>query len=255
MYDRPLDGAVALVTGASSGIGAATARRLAREGAAVALVARRRNRLDQVASDIAKLGGEAVALEADLTEPERADDLVQDTLERFGRLDILVNNAGIMLLNSALHTTVEEWDRMISLNVAALLHVTHAAIPHLIYAASTSPRQVADLVNISSTAGRVARPGSSVYGLTKFGLNAFTESLRQELLSERVRVSVVEPGIVDTEPVNHLSDATRDATRQPIDGIEALRPEDIADAISYIVTRERRVAVNEMLVRAGDQTR
>ncbi|MEV4180642.1 SDR family NAD(P)-dependent oxidoreductase [Streptosporangium canum] len=254
MCDRPLDGAVALVTGASSGIGAATARRLAREGAAVALVARRRNRLDQVASDIAKLGGEAAALEADITEPERADDMVQDTLERFGRLDILVNNAGIMLLNSALHTTVEEWDRMISLNVAALLHLTHAAIPHLIYAASTSPRQVADLVNVGSTAGRTARPGSSVYGLTKFGLNAFTESLRQELLSERVRVSVVEPGTVDTELVNHLSDTTRDAARRQIDGIEALRPEDIADAISYIVTRERRVAVNEIVVRAGDQT-
>lgn len=254
MYDRPLDGAVALVTGASSGIGAATACRLAREGAAVVLVARRRNRLDQVASGIAKLGGEAVALEADITQPERADDMVQDTLDRFGRLDILVNNAGIMLLNSALHTTIEEWDRMISLNVAALLHVTHAAIPHLIYAASTSPRQVADLVNVSSTAARVARPGSSVYGMTKFGLNAFAESLRQELLSERVRVSVVEPGTVDTEPVNHLSDTTRDAARRQIDGIEALRPEDIADAISYIVTRERRVAINEMLVRAGDQT-
>ncbi|MGW0198014.1 SDR family NAD(P)-dependent oxidoreductase [Nonomuraea sp. NPDC003201] len=254
MYDRPLDGAVALVTGASSGIGAATARRLAREGAAVALVARRRNRLDQVASDIAKLGGEAVALEADITEPERADDMVQDTLDRFGRLDILVNNAGIMLLNSALHTTIEEWDRMVSLNVAALLHITHAAIPHLIYAASTSPRQVADLVNVSSTAGRVARPGSSVYGLTKFGLNAFTESLRQELLREHVRVSVVEPGTVDTELVNHLSDTTRDDARRQISAIEALRPEDIADAISYIVTRERRVAVNEMLVRAGDQT-
>ncbi|MEV0385487.1 SDR family NAD(P)-dependent oxidoreductase [Nonomuraea sp. NPDC050643] len=254
MYDQPLDGAVALVTGASSGIGAATARRLAREGAAVALAARRRDRLDQVVSDIAKLGGAAVALEADITDPARADAMVQDTLDRFGRLDILVNNAGIMLLNSALHTTIEEWDRMVSLNVAALLHVTHAAVPHLIYAASTSPRQVADLVNVSSTAGRVARPGSSVYNLTKFGMNAFAESLRQELLGERVRVSVVEPGTVDTELVDHLSDTTRDAARRQIDGIEALRPEDIADAIAYIVTRERRVAVNEMLVRAGDQT-
>ncbi|SEH01818.1 NADP-dependent 3-hydroxy acid dehydrogenase YdfG [Nonomuraea solani] len=228
MYDRPLDGTVALVTGAGGGIGAATARLLAREGAAVALAARRRDRLDQVASEIAKAGGEAVALAADITEPGRADDLVQDTLDRFGRLDILVNGAGIMLLNSALHTTVEEWDRMISLNVAALLHVTHAAVPHLIYAASTSPRQVADLVNVGSTAGRVARPGSSVYGLTRSGLAAFTESLRQELAGERVRVSAVEPG--DTE--------------EPW-------PEDVADAIGYIVTRKRRVAVSEMLVRSG----
>jgi NADP-dependent 3-hydroxy acid dehydrogenase YdfG len=159
-----------------------------------------------------------------------------------------------MLLNSALHTTVEEWDRMISLNVAALLHITHAAVPYLIDAAATSPRQVADLVNVSSTAGRVARPGSSVYNLTKFGLNGFTESLRQELLGEHVRVSVVEPGTVDTELVNHLGDATRDAARKQVSGIESLRASDIADAIAYIVTRERRVAVNEMLVRAGDQT-
>lgn len=143
---------------------------------------------------------------------------------------------------------------MISLNVAALLHVTHAAIPYLIDAAATSPRQVADLVNVSSTAGRVARPGSSVYNLTKFGLNGFTESLRQELLAERVRVSVVEPGTVDTELLSHLGDATRDAARQQIGGIEALWADDIADAIGYIVTRDRRVAVNEMLIRAGDQT-
>jgi NADP-dependent 3-hydroxy acid dehydrogenase YdfG len=221
---------------------------------AVALVARRRDRLDQVAGDIASRGGHAVAVEADITEPERAYDAVQGTLDRFGRLDILVNNAGIMLLNSALHATVEEWDRMVSLNVGALLHVTHAAVPYLIDAAATSPRQVADLVNVGSTAGRVARSGSSVYNLTKFGLNGFTESLRQELLSERVRVSVVEPGTVDTELVNHLGDATRDAARRQVDRIEALRAEDIADAIAYIVTRERRVAVNQVLVRAGDQT-
>jgi NADP-dependent 3-hydroxy acid dehydrogenase YdfG len=254
MSDQPLNGAVALVTGASSGIGAATARRLAREGAAVALVARRRDRLDQVAGDIVGLGGHAAAVEADITEPERAYEAVQETLERFGRLDILVNNAGIMIFNSALHTTVEEWDRMVSLNVTALLHVTHAAVPHLIDAAATSPRQVADLVNVSSTAGRVARPGSSAYNLTRFGLNGFAESLRQELLSERVRVSVVEPGAVDTQLANRLGDATRTMTRRQGDAIEALRPEDIADAIGYIVTRERRVAVNEMLVRAGDQT-
>ena len=254
MSDQPLDGAVALVTGASSGIGAATARRLAREGAAVALVARRRDRLDQVAAEIAAAGGHAVPMEFDISEPDRAEAAVQHTLDRFGRLDVLVNNAGIMLLNTALHAGVEEWDRMVALNVAALLHITHAAVPYLIDAAATAPRQVADLVNVSSTAGRVARPGSSVYNLTKFGLTGFAESLRQELVGERVRVSVVEPGTVDTELVDHLGDATRDAARRQVDGIEPLRAADIADAIAYIVTRERRVAVNEMLVRAGEQT-
>jgi NADP-dependent 3-hydroxy acid dehydrogenase YdfG len=254
MSDQPLTGAVALVTGASGGIGAATARRLAREGAAVALVARRRDRLDQVAGDIVSLGGHAAAVEADITAPERAYEAVQDTLERFGRLDILVNNAGVMLFNSALHSTVEEWDRMVSLNVTALLHVTHAAVPHLIDAAATSPRQVADLVNVSSAAGRVARPGSSVYNLTRFGLGGFAESLRQELLREHVRVSVVEPGAVDTELAHRLGEATRRVTHRQGDAIEVLQAEDVADAIGYVVTRERRVAINEMLVRAGDQT-
>lgn len=254
MSDKPLDGTTALVTGASSGIGAATARRLARDGAVVALVARRRDRLADVADEIAGLGGHAITLPADITDPDHALQVVQGTLDRLGRLDVLVNNAGIMLLNTALHTSLEEWDRMISLNLTALLHVTHAAVPYLIDAASTSPRQVADIVNISSTAGRVARPGSSVYNLTKFGLNGFTESLRQELLGERVRVAVVEPGTVDTELVNHLGDANRELVRRQVNGIEALHAEDIADAIGYVVTRDRRVAVNEMLVRAGEQT-
>jgi NADP-dependent 3-hydroxy acid dehydrogenase YdfG len=235
MADQALAGAVALVTGASSGIGAATARRLARAGASVALVARRRDRLDDLAGQIAEAGSSALVVEADITDPARAAEAVQQSLDWFGRLDVLVNNAGIMVLGTALHATIKEWDRMVAVNVRALLHITHAAVPYLIDAAVTSPRQVADIVNVSSTAGRVARPGSSTYTLTKFGLTGFTESLRQELLAERVRVSVVEPGPVDTEP-------------------EQLRPEDVADAIAYVVTRERRVAVNEVLIRAGDQT-
>jgi NADP-dependent 3-hydroxy acid dehydrogenase YdfG len=254
MTNHTLAGAVALVTGASSGIGAATARRLAREGAAVALVARRRVRLDQLADDIAAAGGQALVVEADITLPDLAAEAVQATLERFNRLDVLVNNAGIMLLGTALHTTLEAWDRMIALNIEAVLHVTHAAVPYLIDAASTSPRGVTDMVNVSSIAGRVARPSSSVYTLTQFGLNGFTEALRQELLVEGVRVSVVEPGTVGTELVSHLGDAASDAARQLVEGLVPLRPEDVADAIAYIVTRERRVAINEILFRANGQT-
>jgi NADP-dependent 3-hydroxy acid dehydrogenase YdfG len=254
MTDSALAGAVALVTGASSGIGAATARRLAVEGVAVGLVARRRQRLEQLADDIVAAGGTALVIEADITDADRAADAVQETLDRFDRLDVLVNNAGVMLLGTALHATIEDWDRMIALNVGALLHITHAAVPYLIDAAMTSPRRVADIVNVSSTAGRVARTGSSVYNLTKFGLNGFTEALRQELLVERVRVSVVEPGTVSTELTDHLGEAIREAAREQMNGIEPLRPDDVADAIAYIVTRERHVAVNQMLVRAGDQT-
>jgi NADP-dependent 3-hydroxy acid dehydrogenase YdfG len=216
--------------------------------------ARRWQQLDVLADAIAAAGGTALVIEADITDPDRAAEAVEVTLDRFERLDVLVNDAGIMLLGTALHTTLEQWDRMIALNVSALLHITHAAVPYLIDAAATSPRGTADIVNVSSTAGRVARPSSSVYNLTKFGLNGFTEALRQELLMERVRVSVVEPGTAHTELINQLADATRDDVVAQGTGIEPMQPEDIADAIAYIVTRDRRMAVNEILVRAGDQT-
>jgi len=249
-----LAGTVALVTGSSSGIGAATAMRLAADGAAVALVARRGDRLAELASTIRDAGGTALAAPADVTDHRQAREVVEHAVSELGRLDTLVNNAGIMLLGLALDAPAEEWDKMVALNVQGLLHITHAALPHLVNAAKGSPRRIADLVNISSTAGRVARPGGSVYALTKFGLAGFAESLRQELQPQRVRVSVVEPGTVDTELVSHVRDGVREAARSQVASIEALRPEDIADAVSYIVTRDRRVAVNEMLVRAAEQT-
>jgi NADP-dependent 3-hydroxy acid dehydrogenase YdfG len=249
--EKPLQGTVVLVTGASSGIGAATARRLDSEGAAVALVARRRDRLDELASMI---GGRALAVEADVTDQTQAVAAVERTVTELGRLDTVVNNAGIMLLGPAFDSPTQEWDRMIALNVQGSLYVTHAALPHLLRAAGDSPRKVADLIYISSTAGRVARPGGGVYSLTKFGVAAFAESLRQELIAQQVRVSVVEPGTVDTELVTHLREDIRQAAEGQVGSIEALEPEDIADAVAYIVTRPRRVAVNEILVRAAQQT-
>ena len=171
-----------------------------------------------------------------------------------GRVDTLVNNAGLMLVGPVAEAPPEEWDRMIAVNVQGLLNITQATLPHLLQAAAEAPREVADLVNISSTAGRVARAGTAVYNLTKFGVNAFTEALRQELQPKRVRVSVVEPGTVDTELSSHIRDGVREAVQGQIAGMEMLRPEDIADAVSYIVTRDRRIAVNEVLVRASAQT-
>ena len=250
----PLAGTVALITGASSGIGAATARRLAADGAAVALVARRRDRLDDLASSIGADGGTALAVEADVTVQGLAAGAVEGAVAELGRLDTIVNNAGVMLLGPALDASIAEWDQMLAVNVQGLLYVTHAALPHLVRAAQDSPRGVADVVNVSSTAGRLARPGSTVYNLTKFGVVAFSDALRQELLSHRVRVSVVEPGTVDTELATHLRADIQQAAREQTESIEPLRPADIADTISYIVTRDRRVAVNEVLVRASEQT-
>src|SRR5579864_5883437 len=188
-----LDGSVALVTGASSGIGEATAVALADAGAAVALVARREERLRTLAAAIAERGGRAEIIAADITDASQARDSVERTVSQLGRLDVVVNNAGVMLLGPALEAPLEEWDRMIAINLLALLHVTHAALPHLVAAAASSPRRVADIVNISSVAGRIARNGSGVYNMTKFGVGGFSESLRQELSPRHVRVAIIEP--------------------------------------------------------------
>jgi len=251
---RKLENTVAMVTGSSSGIGAATARRLAAEGAAVALVARRRDRLDELAAAIRADGGTALAVPADVTSQPQAATAVEQAVAGLGRLDILVNNAGVMLLGPALDAPIGEWDQMVALNVQGTLYITHAALPHLVRAAAEPPRRVADLVTISSTGGRVARPGSGVYNLTKFGAAGFSEALRQEMLSRRVRVSLVEPGTVDTELITHVREDIRQAAQSQTASIEPLRPDDIADTVAYIVTRDRRVAVNEILVRAAEQT-
>jgi NADP-dependent 3-hydroxy acid dehydrogenase YdfG len=248
-----LSGTTALVTGASSGIGAATARALAAEGAAVALVARRKDRLDTLAAEIGKQGGRAIAMEIDVTREDQARDAVERTARELGRLDVVINNAGVMLLGPIENAPVEEWERMVRLNLLGLLYVAHAALPHLLRAAEGAPRRVADLVNVSSVAGRIARNGSGVYNLTKFGVGAFSESLRQEVTKRHVRVSLMEPGAVATELADHIRPGVREQAMKRFADMERLEAEDIADAITYIVTRPRRVAVNELLIRPTEQ--
>lgn len=248
-----LDGTVALVTGASSGIGEATARALASEGSTMALVARRKDRLDALAGEISGAGGAALAIEADVTDREQAVDAVKRAVAELGRLDMVVNNAGVMLLGPVVGAPLDEWERMVALNVEGLLYVAHAAVPHLLEAAGNGPRRVADLVNISSVAGRTARVGSAVYNLTKHGVGAFSESLRQELARRHVRVSLIEPGAVATELATHLRTEVREQLGQRLAGVEILRAADIADAVGYVVTRPRHVAVNEILIRPTEQ--
>jgi NADP-dependent 3-hydroxy acid dehydrogenase YdfG len=250
-----LEGTVALVTGASSGIGEATARDLAARGAAVAVVARREDRLDALVADIERDGGRALAIAADITEEPQARGAVERAADELGRLDTVVNNAGVMLLGPALDAPLEEWDRMVAINVRGLLYVAHAAMHHLVRAAEDGPRGVADLVNISSVAGRRANAGSGVYNLTKHGVGAFSEALRQELASRHVRVSIVEPGAVATELTTHLRPEILEQAARTFAGTEVLEASDIADAIAYIVTRPRRVAVNEVLIRPTEQER
>jgi NADP-dependent 3-hydroxy acid dehydrogenase YdfG len=248
-----LRGTVALVTGASSGIGEAAALMLATEGAAVSLVARRADRLQALAGRIADAGGTALVIEADVGVGEQARSAVERTVAELGRLDTLVNNAGVMLLGPAVGAPLEEWERMIHVNVNGLLYCTHAALPHLLTAAEDSPRKVADVVNISSVAGRVARRGSNVYNLTKHGVGAFSESLRQEVTARHVRVSVIEPGAVATELRTHNRPEIQAQMEQRFAEVEVMQATDIAETIRFIVTRPRRMSINEVLIRPTEQ--
>jgi len=248
-----LDGTVALVTGASSGIGAATALALSAEGAAVALAARREDRLEEVAATIRQRGGTALAIEADVTDEGQARDAVERTVAEMGRLDTLVNNAGVMLLGPVVGAPLDEWTRMVELNVLGVLYSTHAALPHLLKAAHSDPRSVADIVNLSSVAGRFARNGNGVYALTKFGIAAFSEALRQEVTERYLRISVIEPGATATELAGHNRPEILESIRSQFG--QTMDANDIADAIAYVVTRPRHVTINEVLIRPTEQVR
>ncbi|HEY1828705.1 MAG TPA: SDR family NAD(P)-dependent oxidoreductase [Acidimicrobiales bacterium] len=249
-----LSGTVALVTGASSGIGEATAVALSAEGAQVVVVARRRDRLEALAE---RLGGSgrALVVESDVTDQAQAEGAVNRAIEEYGRLDTLVNNAGVMLLGPIVGAPIEEWQRMVNLNLLGLLYCTHAALPHLLKSAEAEPRSVADVVNISSVAGRIARLNSGVYNSTKFAVGAFSESLRQEVTARHVRVTIIEPGATATELAFHNRPEILEGMAQTFGGVELMTAEDIANSIRYAVTQPRRVVINEILIRPTEQER
>jgi NADP-dependent 3-hydroxy acid dehydrogenase YdfG len=245
-----LQGKVALVTGASSGIGEATAKSLAAEGAQVAVVARREDRLQKLVESIQGQGGKAFAIAADITDEAQANTIVHKTRDEFGRIDILVNNAGVMLLGKINGANTDDWRRMININVLALMYTTHAALPIMIQ------QQGGHIVNISSVAGRTARVGSGAYNATKWGVVAFSEALRQEVLPNNIRVTIIEPGAVDTELGSHITD--QEAKKQQDQWLQKIKPlegEDIAAAILYAVTQPQHVDVNEILIRPTSQER
>jgi clavulanate-9-aldehyde reducatase len=244
----PLDGRVAVVTGASSGIGEATVRALAGAGATVALGARRADRLQSIAESVE---GKTLVQEVDVSDEEQARSFVQRAHDELGGLDILVNNAGVMLLGPVADADTGEWRTMISVNLLGLLYCTHAALPLLEGSGG------GDVVNVSSVAGRRADAGAAVYNMTKFGVHAFSEALRQEALHAGIRVTTVAPGFVDTELQGHNTNpVVRRATEQAREQIgQVLRAEDIAEAILHAVTRPPHVCVNEVVVRPTKQAR
>ncbi|MDH6144343.1 MULTISPECIES: SDR family oxidoreductase [Kitasatospora] len=244
-----LSGCVALVTGASSGIGAATALALAREGAAVALVARSTERLEELAATIRGHEGSCAVISADLRDKVKTRDIVEEVAERLGRLDVLVNNAGYVAMGTVEEVGAEDVDRMVDLNLTAVLHLSQAALPHLLRAAAGGPRKVADLVSVSSAAGRVVRRGNGVYSATKHAVCAFSEVLRQEVTRRGVRVGVIEPGLTST----HMATGPGLASARGMAQESWLRAEDIARSIVFMVTQPRHAAINEIMVRPTAQ--
>jgi NADP-dependent 3-hydroxy acid dehydrogenase YdfG len=242
-------GKVVAVTGASSGIGQACARAAAAAGAAVSLAARRAERIEALAAGIEAAGGRAIAVPTDVGDEGQARAFIDRTVTELGRLDALVNNAGVMLLGPIEGADTAEWRRMIEANVYGVLYCTRAALPVMRVQGS------GDIVNVSSVAGRFARAGSGVYNLTKFGVGAFSESLRQEVAPQGIRVSLVEPGAVATELIEQNRPEVQQAIKAVLADTESLRAEDIADAILYTISRPPNVAVNEMLVRPSGQVR
>jgi NADP-dependent 3-hydroxy acid dehydrogenase YdfG len=241
---------IALVTGASSGIGEATALALAEQGAKVAIAARRKDRLEQLAAKLAELGAEPLLLVADLARESDAQRIVQETERHYGHLDILVNNAGVMYLEPVAEADLGRWRRMLELNVLSLIASTQAAL------AGMRARRDGHIVNVSSVAGRVANPLSAAYAATKFGVVGFSESLRREVYKDNIRVSVIEPGMVDTELRNHVAhEATHRAVNALAGGMRQLQAEDIADTILFCVTRPDYMCINEVLLRPTDQER
>jgi NADP-dependent 3-hydroxy acid dehydrogenase YdfG len=247
-----LDRRRVLITGGSSGIGEATALAMAAEGAAIAVGARRKERLDELAGRIEGDGGTAVAIEADVTDEDQAKALVEGAAEALGGLDCIVNNAGVMLLGPLQGADPNEWRTMIEVNCLGLLYCTHYALPLMRDGGG------GDVVNVSSVAGRTANLGSGVYNMTKWGVVGYSEALRQEALHIGVRVTLIEPGFVETELQSHNTNPIvveqLDKMRESL-GDQALQASDIANAIVYATSQPKHVSVNEILVRPTGQSR
>ena len=241
---------VVIITGASSGIGYATALSLAKEGAKLVVGARRTDRLDDLVKEIEKIGGQVLSQKLDVTKKSNCDDLVNIAIKKWGKVDVIINNAGLMPLSFVKNLKVDEWDQMVDVNIKGVLYCTAAVLPHMREAKS------GHIINISSVAGRIVFPAGSVYCATKHAVTAFSEGLRQELSPRNnIRVTTIEPGVVSTELTNTITDESLEKFVETSKQMEALQAEDIASAIIFAISAPNHVSVNEILVRPTTQDR
>ena len=250
MISNMIKGNVAVVTGASSGIGYATAFAIAKAGAKVVAAARRKDKLDQLQKEIEKIGGECITVACDVTKRSDCENLIDAAIKKWNRIDILVNNAGLMPLSFVKNLKVDEWEKMVDVNIKGVLYCTAAAIPHLL------KQNSGHIVNISSIAGRVVFPAGSVYCATKYAVRAFSEGLRQELSARNnIRVTTIEPGVVDTELTNTITDKSLEAFVKSTKTMQALKSEDIANSILFAIESPSHMNVNEITIRPTTQER
>jgi NADP-dependent 3-hydroxy acid dehydrogenase YdfG len=241
---------IVLITGASSGIGYSTAMALSKEGAKIVAGARRIERLDELKKSVESQGGEIIIQKLDVTTLDDCNNFAKIAIERYGNIDVLVNNAGIMPLSFFKNQKVDEWDRMVDVNIKGVFYCTSAVIPFMLNNKS------GHIVNISSTAGRIVFPAGSVYCATKHAITAFSEGLRQEF-SQRsnIRVSCIEPGVVATELTNTITDSSLESFIQNTKKMQPLQAEDIANSILYVLKAPINVNVNEIMLRPISQER
>jgi NADP-dependent 3-hydroxy acid dehydrogenase YdfG len=250
MASKNIKDKVVIITGATSGIGEATAKLLASEGAVVVLAGRRQDRLDRLLTEIEQAGGNAHAIQTDVTNYESVRNMVEEVTKKFDRIDVLFNNAGVMLLGPVLDADITDWQRMIDTNLYGLIWCTHSVLPQMIR------QKGGHIIQTSSVAGRTANMGSAVYNLTKWGVNGFTEGLRQELVGYKIRTTLIEPGLVATELRDHIThQETKKQTNEWANSVRQLQSEDIAEAVRYAISQPDYVDVNEILIRPTDQQR
>ncbi|HEY9775815.1 MAG TPA: SDR family oxidoreductase [Planktothrix sp.] len=240
---------VAVITGASSGIGEAIAHALAVEGAEIALLARRQDKLKEVCHDVTlRSGREPLMIVTDVSDQKSVTKAIEKVEKKFQRIDILVNNAGVMYLGSVAEAKPEEWRTMVDINLMGLMYCTQAVLPIM------KKHGAGDIVNVSSVSGRIVSARSAVYSATKFAVNAFSEGLRQELYKDRIRVIVIEPGAVATELTNHIPDPKlKETVKSWVAGMTALQSADIANAVVYALAQPWNVSVNELMIRPTEQ--
>ena len=241
---------IVIVTGASSGIGFATALALSKEGAKVAIGARRIDRLEKLQNEILQNGGQVILQKLDVTQKSDCDSFVDAVIKKWGTVDILINNAGLMPLSFIKKLKVDEWDRMIDVNIKGVLYCTASVLPKML------EKKSGHIVNISSVAGRIVFPAGSVYCATKHAVTAFSEGLRQELSPRsNIRVTIIEPGVVATDLTNTITDESLQGFVENSKKMDALKAEDIASAILFAVNAPNHMNVNEVLIRPTTQDR